>query len=113
MGIKYAMPPTIHSVPTHVEGHHHWKTFETPNVPDSVGILVSYWQGESLIGQRKIIVTRHYITDKWDGSPADWDSIVATATNSSDTDDVVQELTETGWGVNALWQQFRLLQGGA
>ena len=112
MGTKYEMPShAFEDEPTHVEGLRLWTTYcEKTSHVKTVCITVEYWDGAESLGKRLIQLYKCRILDNG-GAESDWSSIVALAANPSDIDDVIEAMTESGWGAKVLWGCWRGIQG--
>jgi hypothetical protein len=103
MGVKFALPPSTASMPTHVEGV---ELFKVPRSGgegfDGIDLRVRFWDGATELGARIVSLYAGRIV-AFGGTVPDWDAIKAFADNPSDYDDVTEALKDNTWGVDLLW----------
>lgn len=86
-------------------------TFKLDESPESIVVLLKYWDGALEVGRTFVKVTCDCIIQNG-GCTDDWTAICLAGDNSSDTNDVVQILAAPGgWGMRLLWGKWRTLQG--
>jgi hypothetical protein len=101
------MPVTALSVPTSIEGERHAVDFRAADDTDRVILLkLNFWLGTSLLATMKTRINLGKVL-RFGGTQSNWDTILGLAEgNSSDTDDVVEEMLNTSWGSEAVWRAW-------
>lgn len=110
MGKHYLLDSQYTSQPIEVEGRAHWLVRDISETPERVSILVAFWSATAELDKQTAHATRS-IVERAGGTAQNWTDLCSTAANSSDTDDVVEMLTESPWGQRILWVAWHLFAG--
>jgi hypothetical protein len=107
MGTQYSMPSMSLSTPTSVEGVRHAVDFRAEGDNGRVILLLlNFRLGTTLLAAMKTRINRDKVL-RFGGTQSNWDTILGLAEgNSSDTDDVIEEMLNTSWGAEAMWRAW-------